>query len=192
MSGWDALADAQSYRERLRRYSADDLEDIYFNIHILRSPLHYKMLLMEMERRGLRAPGDAPREPAASIAERLGCAPWFRHHPALGSAFLALLVFACSAAMTLGLLLPIWLCQTVFHIRGMQASLVYLAWAPMALATAASGGLRLSGRTPVALAVVAGIFAGFWLFGQSGAPMEVLRVFFESRRSGGPSLMGGF
>src|ERR1041385_3186278 len=45
--------DLSSYAEKLRRYSLEDLEDIYFNIHILRHPLKYRLVRMELERRNV-------------------------------------------------------------------------------------------------------------------------------------------
>jgi hypothetical protein len=187
-----SASDAAAYRERLRRYSNEDLEDVYFNIHILRSPLHYKILLMEMESRGLRAA--APGVPGAvgALAERLARRNWFRKRPAAGGAAIAAVVLAASAGLTLLALLPVWVCLAILDIRGIQASLVYLAWGPIAVAMAAAGGCRMSGRTPFALFALAGLLAGLWLFGLTGAPEEVLRVVFEPRRGGPSPIMGGF
>src|ERR1041385_707677 len=48
------------YAEKLRRYSLEDLEDIYFNIHILRHPLKYRLVRMELETRNVALDFDPP------------------------------------------------------------------------------------------------------------------------------------
>jgi hypothetical protein len=48
------------YAEKLRTYSLEDLEDIYFNIHILRHPLKYRLVRMELEKRNVALDVDPP------------------------------------------------------------------------------------------------------------------------------------
>src|SRR5437879_3958555 len=48
------IGELREYSDRLARYSSEELEDIYYNIHILRHPLRYRLLMREMERRRMR------------------------------------------------------------------------------------------------------------------------------------------
>jgi len=49
------LGEMRAYSEKLRAYSMDELEDVYFNIDILKHPVQYKLVVMEMERRSLHS-----------------------------------------------------------------------------------------------------------------------------------------
>src|SRR2546421_5235100 len=102
------IDDIHAYAARLRGYSAEELEEVYFGIHILRHPLRYKLLRMEMERRHLAPPIEDGPPARVDLARWLDSKPLFKRFRLLRAIALSMLVFAATTAVTFAMLLPIW------------------------------------------------------------------------------------
>lgn len=185
------LDELRAYREKLRSYSTEELEDIYFNIHILRQPLRYKLLMMELEVRRLH-PSDAPLPPRlADLRTWLETRPLLARYPLLRAALLSLLLFLLTASVTFAMLLPIWFFAMPLHFIGLQTALVYFACAPVPPMMGAAIGGRMGGRGPYGLWVLLGVAAGMLLFNATGTPSVILRSIIQQQGGGGFSF-GGF
>src|SRR6266513_2680081 len=95
------------YAERLRRYSLEDLEDIYFNIHILRHPLKYRLVRMELEKRNVVLDIERPT-PAArgNFRTFLSRYPLLERFPLARAVVLWLMLFGSTLCVTLVMLSP--------------------------------------------------------------------------------------
>lgn len=185
------LEDLRAYRERLRAYSTEELEDIYFQIHILQQPLRYKMLLRELEARHLR-PGMAPPPPrSVDLRDWLEAHPFLARHALLRAVILSFLLFSLTTAVTCALLAPIWLFVMPLRFIGLQTALVYFACAPIAPLLGAAAGGKMGGRGLYSLWVLLGVVAALWLFNATGAPAVILRSIVQPQGTGGFNF-GGF
>jgi hypothetical protein len=190
------LEELKAYREKLRNYSTEELEDIYFHIHILRQPLRYRVLMMELEQRRLQPPTAPPS--ALEMTGRLNLRAWaethprLREYPALRSVLLAILFCILTAGVTLLLLLPIWLFAIPLHFIGIQTALVYFACAPVPPILAAGFGGRIGGRGWYGIWVLLGVVIGLWLFNATGAPAAILQSVVKPQPAGGGFGFGGF
>src|SRR5437870_3028543 len=139
------IDDLKDYSDRLARYTAEELEDIYFNIHILRHPLRYRLLMREIERRLMR---QAPTEPLRRFDLRawMESRPWLARHPLIRAICLSAALFGITTGITFGLLAPIWLCAVPLRFIGLETAIVYFACAPVPPILAAGIGGRLGGR----------------------------------------------
>ena len=191
MSARDAATDAAlmemaDYRDRLRRYTRDELEDIYFNIHILKHPVRYRLLVLEMERRGI-----IPAAGALAQGRPIDLPTWLESRPFLArrrwllALTRAVAAFLASACATAALLLPIWMFAIPLGFRGIQASLVYFACLPVALIMGAGVGGRLGGRGPYAVFTLLGVAAALAAFNATGAASAIIRSIMESSGGGG-------
>jgi hypothetical protein len=168
---WDEL---RAYSRRLRDYSTEELEDIYFHIHILKEPLHYKLLVRELEARRVSLTGPAPRREPPDLRAWATQAPLLARWRPLRAAALALLFFAVSCAVTFGLLAPIWLFAMPLRFLGLETAIIYFACAPIAPILGAGIGGRLGGRGAYGLFVLLGVAAGMLLFHATGAPDAII------------------
>lgn len=190
------LEELKAYREKLRTYSTEELEDIYFHIHILRQPLRYRVLMMELEQRRLQPPTALPS--ALEMTGRLNFRSWaethprLRKHPVLRSVLLAFLFCILTAGVTLLLLLPIWLFAIPLHFIGIQTALVYFACAPVPPILAVGFGGRIGGRGWYGIWVLLGVVIGLWLFNVTGAPAAILQSVVKPQPAGGGFGFGGF
>jgi len=182
------------YAEKLRTYSLEDLEDIYFNIHILRHPLKYRLVRMELEKRNVALDVDPPTRAArGNFSTFLSGYPFIERHPIVKAAVLWLMLFGSTLAVTLGMLSPIWLCAIPLHFLGLQTAIVYFACLPLPLIMGAAIGGKLGGRGLHAVPVLFGVAAAIYLFDLSGAPSAIIRsVTAPSGPGGGFSFGGGF
>src|SRR6266851_400970 len=98
----------KAYSEKLRAYSMDELEDVYFNIDILKHPVQYKLVVMEMERRSLHSVEHIPVRRNMDLGNWLIKRPFFAHHPQIAASTLSTLLFLISLGITFALLAPIW------------------------------------------------------------------------------------
>src|SRR5579872_4734333 len=186
------LEDLRDYRDRLRAYSTEELEDIYFHIHILRQPLRYNMVMRELEARRLRPRSEPPPLPRVwDLRGWLQAQPYFAHHPVERSAVLAGLLFTLTTAATFGMLLPIWLFAMPLHFIGVQTAIVYFACAPVPPIMGAAVGGKLGGRGIYGVWVLLGVAAGMLLFNATGAPSAIIRSLIQPQGTGGFSF-GGF
>jgi hypothetical protein len=181
----------KDYAGKLKQYSTEELRDIYGHIHILRHPIRYKLLLRELEARGLSRASLAPPSAQSELLLWLEAIPFFGRHGVLKALVAASALLLVSAAVTFSLLLPIWLFEQPLSFRGIQTAIVYVAYAPFAPIAAASVGVRMGGRGVYFLCVVAGIAAGLWGFTLTGVPADIWQSVTEPQGPGGFSF-GGF
>jgi len=186
------LNDVAAYREKLQSYSMEELEDVYFHIHVLRQPLRYNMVRRELEARRLHA------EPVDPVHLREGCLrDWLAarrlmaRHPWLLAPVFSVVLFLATTAATFVLLLPVWLFAIPFNFLGLETAIVYVACAPIPPILAAGFGGRLGGRGVYGVWVFAGVVAGMLLFNLTGAPAAILRSV-VAHTSGGGISFGGF
>lgn len=186
------LGEMRAYRERLRRYTAEDLEDIYFHIHILDYPVRYRLLMMEMEARHLRPPGDlaAPAR-AVDLSAWLGSFPLLARHRLLKAVLLSIALTGATAAVTLAMLAPIWLFAMPLRFLGLQTAIVYFACAPVPPILGAALGGRMGGRGVYGVWVVLGVALALVLFSATGAPAAIVRPILQPQGAGGYAF-GGF
>jgi hypothetical protein len=183
--------DLRAYRARLRAYSTEELEDIYFHINILRHPLRYRLIKMELEDRGLRLYQPPPKPPAFNLRTWMESYPFFARHRLLKALLLSLALMLLTCGITFALLLPIWVFAVPLKFLGAETALVYFACAPVPPMMAASIGFQMGGRGVYTLWVLAGAAAGIWLFYLTGTPDLLLTALTQPRGSGGFSF-GGF
>jgi hypothetical protein len=183
-------AELRGYADRLRSYSTDELEDIYFNIHILRHPLRYRLLMMEMERRKLNPSSAAPRSRVQSIPALLLKNSYLSHHPALLAAILAPTFVIIAAIVTFALYSPVWLFAVPLGFRGIQTAIAYVGWAAVPPILGAGVAGRLGGRGIYGICTLTGVVLGILLFNATGAPSAI----FESIKlpTGGAGGIFGF
>src|SRR5687768_9872216 len=113
-----ALESIRVYREQIRGYSSEELEDIYFHIDLLREPLRYRLVQLEMEKRGLGHHPDEDVQPApVGWIERC---PGFNGRPLAREIYLASLIFLLTCAVMAAMLVPLWLFAVPFRISGVQ------------------------------------------------------------------------
>ena len=180
-----ALESIRIYRETLRDYSSEELEDVYFHIDLLREPIRYRMVQMEMERRGLH-PGGMPAGgmfSATWIERAPGCTRW----PRLRAVYLAGLLFVLTAGFTALMLIPLWVFAVPLHFEGVQASLVYLILLPVIAPLGVAFGVRAGGFRFRTLASILGVVLAFWTFYRIGGWAAIMDPLY---RAGGGS--GGF
>jgi hypothetical protein len=183
--------DMRAYRERLRGYSTEELEDIYFHINILRHPLRYRLVKMELEERGLRLYQSPPARPAFNLRTWMESYPFFARHRLLKASLLSLSLLLLTGGITFLLLLPIWIFAVPLKFLGAETAIVYFACAPVPPMMAASVGFQMGGRGVYSVWVLLGAAAGIWLFYLTGTPDLLLKALMEPRGSGGFSF-GGF
>ncbi len=184
------LKELQEYSERLRGYSQDELEDIYYNIHILKHPLKYRLLMREMERRNLQPGRTSPVPQPPNLRRWLERRPFLARHPRLIAPVLSLLLFLLACGLTFGLLSPIWLFAVPLKFLGIQTAIVYFACAPVPPILAAGIARRVGGRGVYGIWVLLGVAAGMLAFNATGAPSVILRCLAEPQGAGGGGLMG--
>ena len=97
------LDEMRAYGEKLKAYSLEELEDVYFNIDILRHPSLYKLVVMEMERRNLHSIEHIPVRRSFDIGVWLEGRPFFAHHNQIR----ALLTFILLLAITIVVVLVV-------------------------------------------------------------------------------------
>jgi hypothetical protein len=179
------IEDLAEYRDRLRSYTNDELEDIYFRIHVLRHPAHYQLLKLEMERRRLfilaaPAPLSVPNlEVFALRYELLSRLPMLR----LLLLWQAVAVSVC--AVTFAMLLPLWLIAVPLHVVGIQSAPIYFTCAPIALVLGYGIGRKMASAPVFAPAAVIGAAAASWLFWKTGAVAVIIDGFRQSGTGGG-------
>ena len=186
-----ASDDLRAYAAKLREYSTDELRDIYGHIHILRHPVRYKLLLRELEARGVSRESLVTPEDRGELHSRLDATPFFARHGTLKALAAGLALFLLTGAVTFLLLLPIWLFEQPLSFRGFQTAIVYVTYAPVALVVSSSLGIRLGGRGVYFLCVLAGIAAALWGFDLTGVPADIWRSVTEPQGAGGFDF-GGF
>ena len=186
------IDDLRAYGEKLQSYSTEELEDIYYHIHVLRQPLRYNMIRRELEARRLR-----PASPHG-LNVRQGCLrdwvftrPRLGHHPFLAATLFSALLFLATAGATFLLTLPIWLFAIPLNFLGLETAIVYMSCAPIPPILAAGFGGKLGGRGVYGVWVLAGVIAGLALFNATGAPSAIVRSV-VSHTSGGGFSFGGF
>jgi len=184
------LEDLRAYSERLRTYSAEELEDIYFHIHILRQPLRYRLLLRELEARHLHPGPPLPPPGVVNIRERLEANPFLARHAFLRAWIVSFLLFLLTTAVTFALFLPIWLLAMPLRFIGLQTALVYFACAPIPPILGAAVGGKMGGRGLYGVWVLLGVAAGLWLFNATGAPAAILRAIVQPQGTGGLHFSG--
>jgi len=178
------------YREKLRSYSTQELEDIYFHIHILQHPLRYRMLIRELEVRGLRSCPPPPAPRCFDLPQWLEAHSFLRSHPSLRAVTRSLLVFVLTTLITFSLFLPIWVFSIPLHFIGPQAALVYFACAPIPPILGAGIGGKLGGRGLYGIWVLLGVLVAMGLFHETGAPAVIVRAVLEPQGSSGSSFTG--
>lgn len=186
------IEDLRAYGEKLRGCSTEELEDIYFHIHVLRQPLRYNMVRRELESRRLQP------QAAAGITLRPGCLrEWvysrrlLSQRPWLASSLFALLILGLTGSATFLLLLPIWVFAIPLNFLGLQTAIVYMSCAPIPPILAAGFGAKLGGRGWYGIWVFAGVILGLLLFNATGAPSAIIRSA-VAHTSGGGFSIGGF
>jgi hypothetical protein len=186
------LDDLRAYGEKLRSYSTEELEDIYFRINVLRQPLRYNLVRRELDSRRLQA------HAATRLTLRQGVLrDWvFSTRLLSGTQWLAptvfsLLVAVLTAAATFLLLLPIWVFAIPLNFLGLETAIVYMACAPVPPILAAGFGGKLGGRGWYGVWVLAGVIVGMFLFNLTGAPSTIIRSA-VAHTSGGGFSIGGF
>jgi len=183
--------DLPAYRERLSTYSNEELEDIYYNIDILKNARRYRMLIGEMERRRL-LPADVNAERRrASLRDWIDSRPFFASHPTARAVALTTSLFLVTAVTTFVFYSPIWLLAIPLKVLEFQTSLVYCACAPIPPILAAGFGGRLGGRGLFMIPVLLGVVAGMAAFNLTGTPEAIIRALVLSQSGGGFSF-GGF
>jgi hypothetical protein len=184
------LEEMSAYREKLRSYSTEELEDIYFHIHILHHPLRYKLLQMEMEARHLHPPGESPPPRIFNLRAWLEAQPFFNRHPMLRVVLLSLLLFLLTTLVTLAMLAPIWLFAMPLRFIGLQTAIVYFACAPVPPILGAAIGGKMGGRGVYGIWVLLGVVMALLLFNATGAPSTIIRTVIQPQGVGGLSLGG--
>lgn len=184
------LEEISAYRERLRSYSTEELEDIYFHIHILRHPLRYRLVQMEMEARHLRPPGEPPPPRVFNLRAWLEAQPFFVRHPMLRAVLLSILLFLLTTLVTLSMLAPIWLFAMPLRFLGLQTAIVYFVCAPVPPILGAAVGGKMGGRGVYGLWVLLGVATALLLFNATGAPSAIIRTVIQPQGTGGLSLGG--
>lgn len=184
------LEDLRWYREKLRSYSTQELEDIYFNIHILQHPLRYRMLKRELKARGLRPSPPPPLPRSIDLSRWLETRSFLCRHPCIRAVILSVLVFALTTAVTFSLFVPIWLFSIPLHFIGLQAALVYFACVPIPPILGAGIGGKLGGRGLYGIWVVLGVITAMALFNATGAPAAIVRAVLEPQGSSWPHFTG--
>src|SRR5262249_12376919 len=160
----------------------------YFNIDILRHPLHYKLVTMELERRNLHSVEHIPMRRSWDLRAWMERFRLMRKHRRLAFALLFALFFIITTANTFALHSPIWFFAVPLKFLGMQAAIVYFACAPVPPILAAGIGGRIGGRGWYGLAVLAGVACGMFLFNMTGTPSAIIKTVIERSGPGG----GGF
>ena len=182
--------DLGEYAARLRTYTNEELEDIYFNIHILRHPLRYRLVTMEMERRKLIAgENDAVRQ-VPSLVQWINRSELFRQTPALQAAVLIPIFLVVAAAVTFALYSPVWLFAVPLRFRGFQTAIAYVAWAPVPPIMGAAIAGKMGGRGLYSIASLAGAAAGIYLFNLTGAPSVIIASVGQPSGPGGGVFSG--
>lgn len=183
----------EEYREHLRRYSNAELEDILFNIHRLQEGERYRLLLDEIDRRGL-APATTDDLPSAFdlplvVYEK----PFFKRHPFLRALVLSSAALVVATLTTLLLLLPVWALAVPWGFVGSQAALTYLGYLPLPIVLGVDAGRRAGGGGRYGALAIVGVMLGLALFGLTGAPTVVAQsLALEGRGGGGGGMLGGF
>ncbi len=181
----------EEYRTRLRGYSNEDLEGILFSIHSLQEGERYRLLLDEIDRRGLAlSRRDQPSSPF-DLSEIAYEQPFFRRHPVLRGLVLSAAALLVSMLTTLLLLLPVWAFAVPWGFVGSQAALVYLGYLPVPIVCGVDYGRRAGGRGRFGAFAIAGVIAGLLLFNLTGAPAVVVRSLLLEGRGGGSPVFGG-
>jgi hypothetical protein len=184
-------AELTSYPERLAAYTDDELEDIYFNIDILKHSRRYRVLINEMERRGIR-PQSAPLpEHRSNLRDWLDSRPILAGRRTLRAVLFSVILFLATASATFAMLSPIWLFAIPLKFLNLQTAFVYFACAPVPPILAAGLGGRLGGRGVYAIWVLLGVVAGMAAFNLTGAPTAIIESIMKHEAGGGFS-MGGF
>ncbi len=186
------ISELRVYRDKLRGYTTGELEDIYFNINILRHPVKYRLVMMELEARNIRPSEESPGAArSTNLKSWLEDRPFFAKHRPIKAATLSLLLFCITAGATLAMLAPIWVCAMPLHFIGLQTAMVYFACAPIPLILGAGVGGRLGGRGIYGIWVLLGVLAAAILFDLTGAPSAILRSVIQPQGGGGFQF-GGF
>lgn len=182
----ESLEELIAYRNRLRSYTSEELEDIYYNIHVLRHPMKYRLVQMELERRRLypTTQGYVPPRPInlAAMAQQV---PLLARHATIRAGLVAAAYFALTSLSTLAVLAPMWLCAVPFRLRGVQAALVYLVWLPLGPVVAFRWAQRLGASGAFAVAAMLGAATGCAWFASWGALARVIASLGQSGGSGG-------
>ena len=187
------LEEMRTYSEKLKSYSVDELEDVYFNIDILRHPMHYKLVTMELERRNLHSVEHIPVRRSWDLRSWIERFRFMRSHRRLAVLALLALFFVITTGLTFVLLTPIWFFAVPLKFLGMQAAIVYFACAPVPPILAAGIGGRLGGRGWYALSVLSGVACGMLLFNMTGTPTAIIKTLIErTGPGGGGGFMSGF
>ncbi len=191
MSGqeMDAL---KEYGRKLRSYSTAELEDIYYQIDIVKFPTQYKLVRMEMEQRRVSPRVSpiavSPPDMAAWMEER----PFLRNRPRLCGVAVAAAMAAFSGAVTLGIILPIWLCAVPLGFLGIESAVVYLFWLPVGPIMGVAVAARTGRRGAYVLASLAGAGAAVWLFNQTGVIDLIIRTALRQGGGAGGGISFGF
>lgn len=184
-----ALESVRLYRETLRAYTSDELEDIYFHIDVLREPLRYRLVQMEMDRRGLCPEQDDPG--ARSPREWIERTPGFGRWPVVRSVYLCSLLFMMTVAIMAAMLVPIWLFAVPLKFTGVQASLVYLILLPVTAPVGLVFGIKAGGWKMRSVVVPAAVLLSLWAFYAVGGVDAILKPLFQAGGVAG-NLFGGF
>lgn len=187
------LEELRQYRERLQSYSTDELEDIYFRIHILRQPLHYNLLVRELESRKLLPGTGEPEMPrVGNLRTWLESYSFFTRHHLLKALSLSLLLFLIPMGATFLMLAPIWFFAVPLRFLGFQTAIVYFVCAPIPPIIAIGLGGKLGGRGIYGLWALLGVAAGMLLFNATGAPAAILHSLIPPEGVSGSGMFGGF
>ena len=95
--------DLHQYCVKLRSYTTEELEDIYTRIHILRHPIKYKLLMMELESRRLIPQTSSQLPERIRPEEWLFLYPYLARHSSLRQVALAAIYLAVSTLTTFGM-----------------------------------------------------------------------------------------
>lgn len=176
-----SIEELREYSEQLKSYTTADLEDIYFHIHLLRHPLRYRLVRMELERRGL-APVSTESASLPDMDSALCKYKLFSRATWLRRSILLFVTLISSTLATFGLLLPIYIFAIPLHFQGIQTAIAYSLIAPISLVSGGAAGMRVGGNRAPVLAAVGGVVIGAWLFWQTGTPHVILE---SLEKSGG-------
>jgi len=184
----ETIDELRDYARRLHGYTAEEIEDIYFHINIVEHPLRYRLVRMEMERRGLHlaAPDATLRD--LDLAAWLASRRCLRRRPWLREPIIALSVTLATSLVTSAMLAPIWACAMPLGFLGIQPAIVYLACTPVPLVVGVGIGARLGGRGWRRVWALWGVLAAAWGFYLTGAPETIVRSALLDGGAGG----GGF
>ena len=186
-----AWEDPKVYSEKLRNYTTEELEDVYYHIHILKQPLYYEMVAREIRARGVAPSDGVVKISLLDIRPRFQRNRFLRDHRTLCSSLIAITIFFATTAITLLLLLPIWLFAVPLKFIGIQTALVYVAMAPVPPVLGAISGAKLGGKGWYSILVVLGVASALWGFIATGTPRLIIEAAFKPN-SGGSSMFGGF